>query len=96
MGEGLKRARAAARASRKGPKLTAPEDIAAHFGAQAPVGTPCRYYPVRPCRGDNFVETRIRSAPWILGDGCVVVAVEGLTGGKSIEHVVLLPPKATT
>lgn len=64
------------------------EELAARFAAVAPVGTPCRYYPVLPCTEDDFVDTRIRSEPWMLG-GSVVVAIEGRAGGVSIEHIVV-------
>lgn len=67
-------------------KLT-PEMIAAQFAAQAPIGTPCLYYPTTPFDRSKAVLTRIRSEPWVLGHGAVVVAVEGRAGGVSIEHI---------
>lgn len=60
-------------------------DIAAAFAEAHPVGSACRYYPVLP--GKEFKQTKIRSAPWVLGSGHVVVAVEGKSGGVSVEHL---------
>jgi hypothetical protein len=64
-----------------------PETIAANFAADAPIGTPCLYYPTKPFRRGEAIETHIRSAPWVLGHGAVVVMIEGRTGGVSIEHI---------
>lgn len=74
-----------------------PEMIAAQFAAGAPIGTPCTYYPTRPlhlCREPQ--ETKIRSRPWVLGGGQVVVAIEGKAGGVSIEHITFPAPVAET
>jgi hypothetical protein len=68
-------------------KRRTPEMIAADFAADAPIGTPCLYYPTQPFRRVDAIETRIRSAPWVLGHGAVVVAVEGRAGGVLIEHI---------
>jgi hypothetical protein len=55
------------------------------FNAKHPVGTPCRYFPIK---GEpDFVETKTRSEAWELGHGAVVVAVEGRTGGVLIDHL---------
>lgn len=61
--------------------------LAMHFADAMPVGTRCRYYPVLPCDEDAWEETVIRSAPWLLGHGAAVVAIEGRDGGVSIRHV---------
>lgn len=69
------------------PKPT-PEMIAADFAKAAPIGTPCLYFPVLPCnRAGEFKRTKIRSAPWVLGHGDVVVALDGMSGGQSIRHI---------
>lgn len=63
---------------------------AEQFAAKAPVGTPVRYWPVLPRRGEQFVDTKIRSEPWALGHGAIVVMVESHAGGVSIEHIDIL------
>jgi hypothetical protein len=65
-----------------------PDEISAQFAARAPIGTPCIYYPLKPFDRGDGVNTRIRSEPWVLGHGAVVVAIEGRAGGVSIEHLV--------
>lgn len=62
-----------------------PEKIAADFALVAPIGQPVHYYPILP--GTEFRETRIRSEPWVTGSGHVLVALEGMSGGKSIDHI---------
>ena len=61
---------------------------AASWNAAYPVGTPVRYYPIIPqielCPP---IETRTRSEAWTLGDGSVVVLVEGKSGGVHLSHV---------
>lgn len=53
-----------------------------------PIGQKVAYSPVK---GQPFAEeTRIRSDPWALGHGAVIVAVEGRTGGVSVDHLVAL------
>lgn len=73
-------------------KNLTPEMIAEQFALSAPIGTPCLYYPTKPFDRAKAVATKIRSAPWVLGHGAIVVAVEGMTGGKSIEHIAFAPP----
>lgn len=72
---------------------SSPETLARNFARLAPIGTPCRYYPVLPCGEDDFHESTIRSEPWVLGHGDVVVAIDGFTGGKSIKHVFIVVAK---
>ena len=67
-------------------KLT-PEMIATDFAKAAPVGTECLYFSVKPFDRTKALKTKIRSAPWVLGHGAVVVAVEGKAGGVSIGHI---------
>lgn len=71
-----------------------PETAAKRFALSAPVGTECVYYPSKPFDGSKGIETRVRSEPWILGSGHIVVKLDGMAGGRSIEHIVL--EKATT
>lgn len=53
-----------------------------------PIGQKVAYTPVS---GQPFAEeTRIRSEPWTLGHGAVVIAVEGRSGGVSTDHLVAL------
>ena len=56
------------------------------FNRDFPIGTSVLYYPVAG-RSDNE-ETKIRSEPWALGHGDIVVMVEGRTGGVSIDHII--------
>lgn len=58
------------------------------FAERAPIGTPCTYYPVKPFRVEEALHTRIRSEPWALGHGQIMVKVEGKAGGVAIEHLV--------
>ena len=55
------------------------------FSKKYPVGTPVRYFPIstRP----DLVPTVIRSEPWELGGGQVVVKIAGRPGGVSIAHI---------
>ena len=69
-------------------KAPTPDMICEQFARQAPIGTACTYYPIKPFRAEEALKTRIRSAPWVLGHGAVVVAVDGRAGGVSIEHIV--------
>jgi hypothetical protein len=57
-----------------------------------PVGTPVRYWPIYPpIEGIPPVDTTTRSEAWTLGDGSVVVLVEGKTGGVHLSHIEVLP-----
>jgi hypothetical protein len=52
-----------------------------------PVGTPVtRYKLINPLR--EPVETRTRSAAWIMGGHTAMVMVEGMAGGVMVESVV--------
>jgi len=55
--------------------------------ARGAIGTPCLYFPTKPFNRDQAVATKIRSTPWVLGHGAVVVAIEARAGGVSIEHI---------
>lgn len=58
------------------------------WNAEHPVGTAVRYYPIYPpIEGVPPVETRTRSEAWVLGDGTVVVLVEGKSGGVHLSHI---------
>lgn len=69
-----------------------PEMIAADFAKAAPIGTECLYYPLKPFIRANAQRTKIRSQPWVLGHGAVVVKVEGRAGGVLIEHIAFETP----
>lgn len=64
-----------------------PEMIAKNFAIAAPIGTDCLYFPTKPFDRSQAIKTKIRSKPWILGSGAIVVAIECMSGGKSIEHI---------
>lgn len=50
-----------------------------------PIGRKVRYFPIS---GEpDFEETAIRSRPWALGHGEIVIALEGRRGGCSILHL---------
>ena len=57
----------------------------AQFAERFPVGTPVRFYPVRGL--PHYEETTIRSEPWELGNGAIVIKITGRTGGVQIEHI---------
>lgn len=62
------------------------------WNAAHPVGTPVRYHPViPPIESCTPIETRTRSEAWALGDGSVVVCIEGKSGGVHLSHVEVLP-----
>jgi hypothetical protein len=56
---------------------------AQEFTQQFPIGTPVDYTPI--IGGTERKRTRIRSGAWPLGHGDVVVMVEGVIGGVTIE-----------
>ena len=58
------------------------------WNAQHPIGTRVRYYPIYPPINECPPrETATRSKAWTLGDGSVVVCVEGTSGGVHLTHV---------
>lgn len=57
----------------------------AHAEREFPVGTKVRYFPIAGCK--NYTEHTIRSHPWELGHGQVVVLVTFKTGGVSVDHL---------
>ena len=58
--------------------------------ARYPVGTPVRYYPIAGSK--ECVDSVVRSEPWELGHGAIVIKIEGKTGGVSTapEHLQLI------
>lgn len=67
--------------------IKAGEARAAAFAEGFPIGTPCIYFPTVPFNRAEAVETKIRSAPWVLGHGAPVVAIEARSGGVLIDHI---------
>ena len=62
------------------------------WNAAHPVGTVVRYWPVYPpLDGIPPVDTVTRSEAWALGDGSVVVLIEGKSDGVILSHVEVLP-----
>ncbi len=58
------------------------------WNAAYPVGTVVRYWPMYPpVAGIPPVDTFTRSVAWSLGDGSVVVLVDGKTGGVHLSHI---------
>lgn len=69
-------------------QLSGAQHTAESWNAAYPVGTLVRYFPVYPpIKSVPPVETRTRSEAWALGDGSVVVLVEGRTGGVHLSHI---------
>lgn len=61
---------------------------AASWNAAYPVGTAVRYWPFYPpVEGVPPLDTRTRSEAWSLGDGSVVVLIEGKSGGVHLSHI---------
>lgn len=50
-----------------------------------PVGSAVRFYPVEGL--PDFEDADVRSEPWALGHGQVVVAITGRAGGVAVEHL---------
>lgn len=62
------------------------------WNAAHPVGTAVRYWPIYPPHGIvPPVDTTTRSEAWALGDGSVVVLIEGRSGGVHLSHIEVLP-----
>lgn len=61
------------------------QEVACRF----PVGRPVRFYPV--AGHPDAEETKVRSEPWRLGHGEIVVKIDGRTGGVLVDHLELLP-----
>lgn len=57
----------------------------AHAEREFPVGTKVRYFPL--AGGTRYSEHTIRSAPWKLDSGQVVVLITFKTGGVSVDHL---------
>ena len=54
-----------------------------------PIGTPVKFYPIS---GENrFEECEVRSEPWRLGHGAIVIKVTGRAGGVHVDHIVKRP-----
>ena len=62
----------------------------AKIAARYPIGTPVRYYSI--AGGRTHVVSVIRSEPWALGHGAVVIKIKGVSGGVSTatEHLQLI------
>jgi len=57
-----------------------------------PVGTRVRYWPIYPpIESVPPVDTVTRSEAWALGDGSVVVCVDGQAGGVHLSHIEVIP-----
>lgn len=50
-----------------------------------PMGTPVRYFPLS--NSPTFVRASVRSDPWILGHGAVVIKITGRAGGVCVQHL---------
>lgn len=55
-----------------------------------PMGREVYYTPVSGGPAES-TPRRVRSAPWELGHGAIVIALEGKSGGVLIEHLSLTP-----
>lgn len=74
--------------------LWTPGRVAANnWNAGFPSGTPVRYHSLKAedhTLEDECVVTRTRSRAWVLGCDHAVVKVEGVAGGVSLEHCVVI------
>jgi len=52
-----------------------------------PIGRLVSYQPIKGLK--EYQDTAVRSKPWRLGSGQIVVMVEGRSGGVSIDHLQL-------
>ncbi len=61
-----------------------------------PIGTPVTYWPLlkKGRLSGTPRETATRSEPWRLGHGEEVVALDGISGGISVKHLVLRQAEA--
>lgn len=67
------------------------QEAADQWNTSHPVGTPVtRYRLINPLR--EPVETKTRSAAWVMGSHSVMVMVEGISGGVLLESVKLIHP----
>jgi len=58
------------------------------FAAKAPIGTPIKYYPI--AGEEFFVHSKVRSEPWNLGHGALVVLIEDRTGCVDVTHIEIM------
>ena len=64
------------------------------WNAEYPVGTAVRYWPIYPpIESVPPVDTTTRSEAWTIGDGTVVVCVDGMSGGVALSHIGVLAPQ---
>ena len=63
---------------------------ASEWNAQYPIGTEVLYFPVLKPGVKDSVHTKTRSEAWELGGGHPVVALDGFTGGKSVDHLLVI------
>jgi hypothetical protein len=62
--------------------------------ATFPVGTRVLY---RPVAGEpKQVETTIRSTPWALGHGEIVIKIDACAGGVSVDHLTIATADASS
>ena len=55
------------------------------FSEKFPIGKTVKYFPLSD--EEKFEESTIRSEPWTLGHGQIVVKIAGRTGGVCIDHI---------
>ena len=66
---------------------------AVSWNAAHPVGTRVRYWPIYPPIGSvHHTDTVTRSEAWTIGDGSVVVCIDGMSGGVALSHIEVLAP----
>lgn len=69
------------------PKYTI---TAEQFNQKYPIGTKVQYFPIK---GDTrHLDTETRTPAWTLGHGEPVVSVNGIAGGVSIDHLIIVTP----
>ncbi len=68
--------------------ITLPEEELTAVRLRFPVGAKVFYRPVMGLPEQE--ETVVRSGPWRLGHGSIVLKVNGRAGGVSVDHLTLI------
>lgn len=61
------------------------EQRLAHYKARFPIGRVVNFYPVSGA--PDCERTKIRSEPWALDTGTIVIAVNSRAGGVHVDHL---------
>lgn len=67
---------------------TAAENRLAKAKADFPIGAKVRYWPVKG--REEHHDGEIRSEPWEVGGGSIIILITGKSGGVAIDHLARL------